>query len=161
MTRGSFSDDFCRNNDVLIPLTDGKQHVSFDFNPPPIQNWPKQNQYHLTLLTNLGAPFSQVFIKRWDNRKAPAHELFLAACGKDIPGAPKIYGVCEEGSLVIYVSAFMPGYEILQNLLKSDPEQWLTSPTMMNILNQAIETFEALRLYRFMYPHICQYSLQI
>ena len=93
-------------------------------------------------------------MKLWDHR-APAHELFLEACGLDIPGSPKIYGVCEESGLVIYISEFKAEYEILQNLLKSDGEYWLTSPTMMNILNQAIETFEALRLYRFVYTDFC------
>jgi hypothetical protein len=104
------------------------------------------------LKTGLPRPFDQVFIKRFENKKASAHELLKEVRGKMIPGTPRIFGIEEYGTNSIYVYQFMAG-DTLNNVLMNNSNYlaFLTPELLIKIAEKASDCFEALGDYKYVY----------
>src|SRR4051794_32461792 len=105
---------------TLVDENSQRQEIlNFDpGNPLYQQLWKKQNKARFLpgLKTGLRRPFDQVFIKRFENKKAPAHELLKTVRGKMLRGTPRIFGIEEYGAKSIFVYEFLAG-DTLNNVL--------------------------------------------
>src|SRR5205823_6949502 len=97
-------------------------------------------------------PCDQVFIKRFENKKAPAHELLKTVRGKMLPGTPRIFGIEENGTKSIYVYEFLAG-DTLNNVLMNSNNYlaFLTPDLLIKIAEKSLDCFEALEDYKYVY----------
>src|SRR4051794_32835863 len=107
---------------ILLKDDNTNSNATLDFDLDPIPNaWRDQNpaaRHRIINKTGQQRPFHQVFLKRWNNREAPAHELLTTICGKTLPGTPTVFGIGRTGKDVIYTTEFMAEHDTLNNRLK-------------------------------------------
>jgi hypothetical protein len=115
---------------MKIALTDGGVSGELELVNPDALPWVRRkpqcwHAFHSD--ARLSQPFNQVFLKRWFNRKAPAHELLVKLHKDPLPGMPRVYGYERMGRDFVYVFQRMPrGFRTVYDYIHDDWQAFLT-----------------------------------
>jgi hypothetical protein len=143
---------------VDIVLNTGTKGVNLRFDPERVQGWTdnKKGQKYVRFTTGLSSPFTQIFLKYWINNHSPAHKLLIDCCGQPMQGTPRVLGVGQEKTAVIYAFEALSGhYKRLDRLLEEpDAEKWLTPQLMLRVIKQSEACFRTLERCRHVYTDL-------
>jgi len=147
---------------VQIPLFDGRQRaeLQLDLDQPGWLEPKTPGEQYRMLATTLPPPFTTLFLKRFRDRKAPAHTLLTRAVGARLPAStPSIYGWVQSGSDYLYAfECLSPDYQTLNTLLgKPEGVQYMTPSLLLRVATQTESLFSAIgkKPYEHVYTDYC------
>lgn len=141
---------------MQIALKHGKNEAQCNLDPSSVI-WIQQNigAHFCFYTTKLNKPFEEIFVKRWENQKAPGHDVLLSYHSNGIiPYTPPFLGYACDNNWHYYVFMKLRQVINLDRYTKnksSSHQNIVTRELIQSCLKNLIETFSAINKRGFYY----------